>query len=42
MIKSKQYNFREYPRGWDSTKEYFVNNGTTAVKGNKINKAKNK
>lgn len=28
MIKSKQYDYKEYPGGWNSTKDYFVNNGT--------------
>ena len=42
MIKSKQYNFREFPRGWDSTKEYFVNNGSTSIKQNNKSKNKNK
>ena len=27
-IKDKQAYFREFPRGWYSTKEYFINNGT--------------
>ena len=27
-LKNKQAYFREFPRGWYSTKEYFINNGT--------------
>ena len=27
-VKDKQAYFREFPRGWNSTKEYFINNGT--------------
>jgi hypothetical protein len=27
-ITNKQAQYREYPRGWYSTKEYFINNGT--------------
>ena len=28
QITDKQYHYREYPRGWTSSKDYFVNNGT--------------
>ena len=28
-LNNKRYNYREYPRGWSSTKDYFINNGTT-------------
>ena len=34
QITDKQYRYREYPRGWTSSKDYFVNNGT----GNPISK----
>ena len=27
-ITDKQYHYREYPRGWTSSKDYFVNNNT--------------
>ena len=27
-VNNKQAYFKEYPRGWYSTKEYFINNGT--------------
>ena len=27
-ITNKQAQYKEYPRGWYSTKEYFINNGT--------------
>ena len=27
-INNRKINFREFPRGWNSTKEYFINNGT--------------
>jgi len=27
-LSNKQAIYREYPRGWNSTKEYFINNGT--------------
>ena len=27
-ITNKQAQYREFPRGWYSTKEYFINNGT--------------
>ena len=31
-LDDKRYNFREFPRGWSSTKDYFVNNGSTFLK----------
>ena len=31
-LNDKRYNFREFPRGWNSTKDYFVNNGSTFLK----------
>ena len=34
-INNKRYNFREFPRGWNSTKDYFVNNGSTFLKSNR-------
>ena len=34
-IKDKRYSYREFPRGWTSTKDYFVNNGTTSIKNRK-------
>ena len=27
-INNRKINYREFPRGWNSTKEYFINNGT--------------
>ena len=27
-LSNKQAIYKEYPRGWNSTKEYFINNGT--------------
>ena len=27
-MKNNQAYYREFPRGWYSTKEYFINNGT--------------
>ena len=27
-INNRKINFREFPRGWNTTKEYFINNGT--------------
>ena len=30
-LKDKRYSYREFPRGWNSTKDYFVNNGTTSL-----------
>jgi hypothetical protein len=38
QITDKQYRYREYPRGWNSSKDYFVNNGT----GNPISKSPQK
>ena len=32
LLDDKRYNYREFPRGWSSTKDYFVNNGTTFIK----------
>jgi len=37
-LNSKRYNFREYPRGWSSTKDYFINNGTTLIKDKRYKK----
>ena len=37
-LNNKRYNYREYPRGWNSTKDYFVNNGSTFIKGNRRKK----
>ena len=34
-LDNKRYHYREYPRGWASTKDYFVNNGTTYNKRGK-------
>ena len=34
-LNNKRYNYREYPRGWNSTKDYFVNNGSTFLKSNR-------
>ena len=31
-LKNIRYNYREFPRGWSSTKDYFINNGTTLIK----------
>ena len=31
IFNNRQTNYREFPRGWFSTKEYFINNGTTVV-----------
>ena len=36
-VKDKQAYFREFPRGWYSTKEYFINNGTE-INNENINK----
>ena len=30
-LSNKRYNYREYPRGWSSTKDYFINNGTAYI-----------
>ena len=35
QITDKQHHYREFPRGWNSTKEYFINNGTEGIKENK-------
>ena len=32
LLKEKRYNYREFPRGWSSTKDFFVNNGSTFLK----------
>ena len=37
-LDDKRYNYREYPRGWASTKDYFVNNGSTFIKSNRRKK----
>ena len=37
-LNNKRYNYREYPRGWNSTKDYFVNNGTTFMKDDRRKK----
>ena len=37
-LKNKQYNYREFPRGWSSTKDYFVNNGTPLIKDKRYKK----
>jgi hypothetical protein len=37
-LDDKRYNYREFPKGWSSTKDYFVNNGT----GNPISKSPQK
>ena len=34
-LNDKRYNYKEYPRGWSSTKEYFVNNGSTYINNRK-------
>ena len=36
-INDKQAYFKEYPRGWYSTKEYFINNGTE-INNDNLNK----
>ena len=36
-LKNNQAYFREFPRGWYSTKEYFINNGTD-INNEDINK----
>ena len=36
-VKDKQAYFREFPRGWYSTKEYFINNGTE-INNENVNK----
>lgn len=35
QITDKQHHYREFPRGWNSTKEYFINNGTEGIKEKK-------
>jgi hypothetical protein len=37
-LNNKRYNFREYPRGWSSTKDYFINNGTTYIRNKRFKK----
>ena len=37
-LNNKRYNFREYPRGWSSTKDYFINNGTTYIRNKRLKK----
>ena len=37
-LDDKRYNYREFPRGWASTKDYFINNGSTFIKNNKRKK----
>ena len=37
-LNDRRYNYREFPRGWSSTKEFFVNNGTTLAKNKKMRK----
>ena len=37
-LNNKRYNFREFPRGWSSTKDYFINNGTTLIKDKRYKK----
>ena len=37
-LNNKRYNYREYPRGWNSTKDYFVNNGTIFIRDDKRKK----
>ena len=34
-LDNKRYNYREFPRGWNSTKDYFVNNGSTYTNKNR-------
>ena len=31
----KRYNYREFPKGWSSTKDYFINNGSTYIRNKK-------
>ena len=40
-LKNKRYNYREFPRGWTSTKDFFVNNGSTSIKNKKGEKINN-
>ena len=37
-LNNKRYNYREYPRGWSSTKDYFINNGTTYIRDKRYKK----
>ena len=37
-LSNKRYNFREFPRGWSSTKDYFINNGTPLIKDKRYKK----
>ena len=37
-LNDRRYNYREFPRGWSSTKEFFVNNGSTFGKNKKMKK----
>ena len=39
-LNNKRYNYREYPRGWSSTKDYFINNGTPLIKDKRYKKIK--
>ena len=39
-LDNKRYNYREYPRGWNSTKEFFINNGSTFLKDSRKKKIK--
>ena len=39
-LNNKRYNYREYPRGWSSTKDYFINNGTPLIKDKTYKKIK--
>ena len=38
LLKDKRYSYREFPRGWTSTKDYFVNNGTASLNNRKEKK----
>ena len=37
-LSNKRYNYREYPRGWSSTKDYFINNGTAYIRDKRFKK----
>ena len=37
LLKEKRYHYREFPRGWSSTKDFFVNNGSTFLKDRSMN-----
>ena len=39
-LNNKRYNYREYPRGWSSTEDYFINNGTPLIKDKRYRKIK--